>query len=65
MKKQCRQALVAFAWPILAACSASAPGSGGSRDAAEKASETLLRTGGNGDDWAGIGYSYYEQRFSR
>src|SRR5690606_24185290 len=37
---------------------------GGSLDAAEQASETLLKTGGNGDDWAGIGYSYDEQRFS-
>jgi quinohemoprotein ethanol dehydrogenase len=40
----------------------SAPGA--SIDDAEKASETLLRTGGNGDDWAGIGFTYDEQRFS-
>src|SRR3546814_20999961 len=38
--------------------------SGGALDGAEKASETLLKTGGNGDDWGAIGFSYDEQRFS-
>ena len=33
-------------------------------DDAEKASEALLKTGGNGDNWAGIGFNYDEQRFS-
>src|SRR3546814_2441101 len=51
----------------LAACNASKNDSASadtSLDTAERASEALLKTGGNGDDWAGIGYSYDEQRFS-
>jgi quinohemoprotein ethanol dehydrogenase len=60
-------ALLGGAALALAACNASTNDSisgGASLDAAEKASETLLKTGGNGDDWGGIGYSYDEQRFS-
>src|SRR3546814_10543472 len=60
-------ALLGCAALALAACNASKNGSAsgsGSLDEAEKASETLLKTGGTGDDWAGIGYSYDEQRFS-
>ncbi|KAB2857840.1 MAG: PQQ-binding-like beta-propeller repeat protein, partial [Sphingopyxis terrae] len=50
---------------VLAGCNASkSGGTGGSLDDAEKASEALLKTGGNGDNWAGIGYGYDEQRFS-
>jgi quinohemoprotein ethanol dehydrogenase len=53
----------------LAACGMSGVGggagsAGGSLDDAEKASEALLKTGGNGDNWAGIGYGYDEQRYS-
>lgn len=33
-------------------------------DDAEKISEALLKTGGNGEHWPGIGFSYDEQRFS-
>jgi len=33
-------------------------------DPAEAATEALLKTGGNGDDWAAIGYGYDERRFS-
>ncbi len=60
-------ALLGGALLALAACNASKNDSvttGGSLDAAEKASETLLKTGGNGDDWGAIGFSYDEQRFS-
>ncbi|MBE1527675.1 quinohemoprotein ethanol dehydrogenase [Sphingopyxis sp. OAS728] len=60
-------ALLGCAALALASCNASKNDSisgGGSLDDAEKASETLLKTGGNGDDWGGIGYSYDEQRFS-
>ena len=59
-------ALLGSALLALAACNASEneSASGGSLDAAEKASETLLKTGGNGDNWGAIGYSYDEQRFS-
>ena len=60
-------ALVGCAALALAACNGSKNGGvagSGTLDDAEKASETLLKTGGNGDDWAGIGYSYDEQRFS-
>ena len=59
-------ALLGGALLALAACNASKNESisGGQLDEAEKASEALLKTGGNGDDWAGIGYSYDEQRFS-
>src|SRR5690606_37080218 len=57
-------ALLGGAALVLAGCNASKSGGTGSLDEAEKASETLLKTGGNGDDWAGIGYSYDEQRFS-
>ncbi|KAJ8134816.1 hypothetical protein OY671_011971, partial [Metschnikowia pulcherrima] len=52
-----------------AACGMSGVGggagsAGGSLDDAEKASEASLQTGGNGDNWAGIGYGYDEQRYS-
>ncbi|WP_428684073.1 PQQ-dependent dehydrogenase, methanol/ethanol family [Sphingopyxis sp.] len=60
-------ALLGCAALALAACNASKNDSisgGGSLDDAEKASEALLKTGGNGDNWAGIGYGYDEQRFS-
>lgn len=60
-------ALLGGAILALAACNASKNDSisgGGSLDDAEKASETLLKTGGNGDDWGAIGFSYDEQRFS-
>lgn len=60
-------ALMSCAALALASCNASKNDSisgGGSLDDAEKASETLLKTGGSGDDWGGIGYSYDEQRFS-
>ena len=65
-KRVLKTALVGGALLALAACNASKNDSisGGSLDDAEKASEALLKTGGNGDDWAGIGYSYDEQRFS-
>ncbi|MFG6284564.1 PQQ-dependent dehydrogenase, methanol/ethanol family [Sphingomonas sp. S6] len=33
-------------------------------DTAEQASETAMKGDGNGDNWAGIGYSYDEQRYS-
>jgi quinohemoprotein ethanol dehydrogenase len=58
-------ALLGCAVLALAACNSSgSKDAGGSLDEAEKASEALLKTGGNGDNWAGIGYSYDEQRFS-
>ena len=60
-------ALLGCAALALASCNASKNDSvsgGGSIDDAEKASETLLKTGGNGDNWGAIGYSYDEQRFS-
>ncbi|WP_188238228.1 PQQ-dependent dehydrogenase, methanol/ethanol family [Sphingopyxis sp. LK2115] len=59
-------ALLGCAVLALAACNASKDEAvaAGSLDDAEKASETLLKTGGNGDDWGAIGYSYDEQRFS-
>ena len=60
-------ALLGGALLALAACNASkneSASGGGSLDAAEQASETLLKTGGNGDDWGAIGFSYDEQRFS-
>jgi quinohemoprotein ethanol dehydrogenase len=60
-------ALLGCAVLALAACNASKNDSisaGASLDDAEKASETLLKTGGNGDDWGAIGFSYDEQRFS-
>src|SRR3546814_16638259 len=59
-------ALLGCAALALASCNASKNDSisGGALDGAEKASETLLKTGGNGDDWGAIGYSYDEQRFS-
>src|SRR3546814_350718 len=60
-------ALLGCAALALAACNASKNDSASadtSLDTAERASEALLKTGGNGDDWAGIGYSYDEQRFS-
>jgi quinohemoprotein ethanol dehydrogenase len=60
-------ALLGCAALALASCNASKNDSvsgTGSLDAAEQASETLLKTGGNGDDWSAIGYSYDEQRFS-
>jgi quinohemoprotein ethanol dehydrogenase len=60
-------ALLGCAALALASCNASKNDSisgTGSLDDAEKASETLLKTGGNGDDWGAIGYSYDEQRFS-
>ena len=59
-------ALLGCAALAMASCNASKneSASGGSLDDAEKASETLLKTGGNGDNWGAIGYSYDEQRFS-
>ncbi|WP_332817837.1 PQQ-dependent dehydrogenase, methanol/ethanol family [Sphingopyxis sp.] len=65
-KRVLKAALLGGALLALAACDASKNDSisGGHLDAAEKASETLLKTGGNGDDWGAIGYSYDEQRFS-
>lgn len=33
-------------------------------DSAERASEALLKGGGNGDNWAAIGYNYDEKRYS-
>ncbi len=66
-KRVLKAALLGCAALALASCNASKNDSitgGGSLDAAEQASETLLKTGGNGDDWGGIGYSYDEQRFS-
>ena len=60
-------ALLGCAALALASCNASKNDSitgAGSLDDAEKASETLLKTGGNGNDWGAIGYSYDEQRFS-
>ncbi|MBW8295374.1 PQQ-dependent dehydrogenase, methanol/ethanol family [Sphingopyxis sp.] len=65
-KRVLKAALLSCAALALAACNASKNESitGGSLDDAEKASETLLKTGGNGDDWGAIGFSYDEQRFS-
>jgi len=66
-KRVLKVALLGCAALALAACNASKNDSlsgTGSLDATEKASETLLKTGGNGDDWGAIGYSYDEQRFS-
>jgi len=57
-------ALMGSAALALAGCHPSKSTSAATIDAAEQASETLLRTGGNGDDWGAIGYSYDEQRFS-
>src|SRR3546814_7072263 len=63
-------ALLGGAALILAGCNASTTDDGDATssvstlDPAEQASEALLKTGGNGDDWAGIGYGYDEQRFS-
>src|SRR5690606_10841316 len=59
-------ALLGCAALALASCNASKNESisGGALDDAEKASETLLKTCGDGDDWSAIGYSYDEQRFS-
>src|SRR3546814_7025391 len=68
MAKRCwTAALLGGAELALASCNATKNESlsgGGALDAAEKASETLLKTGGNGDDWGAIGFSYDEQRFS-
>ena len=65
-KRVLKAALLSCAALTLAACNASKNESvtGGSLDDAEKASETLLKTGGNGDDWGAIGFNYDEQRFS-
>jgi quinohemoprotein ethanol dehydrogenase len=65
-KRVLKAALLSCAALALAACNASKNESitGGSLDDAEKASETLLKTGGNGDDWGAIGFNYDEQRFS-
>lgn len=65
-KRVLKAALLSCAALALAACNASKNESitGGSLDEAEKASETLLKTGGNGDDWGAIGFNYDEQRFS-
>ena len=65
-KKVLKAALVGCAVLALSACNASKNESisGGSLDEAEKTSETLLKTGGNGDNWGAIGFSYDEQRFS-
>src|SRR3546814_17194839 len=63
-------ALLGGAALILAGCNASTTDDGDATssvstlDPAEQASEALLKTGGNGDDWAGIGYGYDDQRFS-
>lgn len=61
-----RMALVLSASWLVAGCDmvASDSNPAATIDAAERASEALLKTGGNGDNWAGIGYSYDEQRFS-
>src|SRR3546814_19450307 len=58
-------ALLGCAALALASCNASKNESisGGALDGAEKASETQLKTGGNGDDWGAIGFSYDQQRF--
>ncbi len=60
-----------WAWLVSALLLLSACGMGAdvrdpsrSMDAAEKASEMLLKTGGTGDDWGAIGFSYDEQRYS-
>lgn len=55
-------ALLSGACVLVAGCNDTAQKS--TMDEAELASEVLLKTGGNGDDWAGIGFSYDEQRFS-
>lgn len=60
-------ALLGGAALALASCNASKNDSlsgNAALDEAEKASETLLKTGGSGDDWGAIGFSYDEQRFS-
>lgn len=66
-KRVLRAALLGGAFLALAACNASkneSASASASIDAAEQASETLLKTGGNGDDWGAIGFSYDEQRYS-
>src|SRR3546814_11235796 len=66
-KQVCSAALLCCASLALAACNASKNDSASadtSLDTAERASEALLKTGGNGDDWAGIGSRYDEQPFS-
>ncbi len=66
-KRVWNAALLGGAALALASCNASKNDSisgAASLDAAEQASETLLKTGGNGDNWGAIGFSYDEQRFS-
>lgn len=66
-KRVWNAALLGGALLALAACNATKNDSitgTAALDDAEKASETLLKTGGNGDDWGAIGFSYDEQRFS-
>ncbi|WP_312846549.1 PQQ-binding-like beta-propeller repeat protein [Sphingopyxis sp. PET50] len=65
-KRVLKAALLGCAVLALSACNASKKdgAGGGSLDPAEQASETLLKTGGTGDDWGATGFSYDEQRFS-
>ena len=53
-----------FGGMTLAFIACGTAGAAGLLDDGQKASEVLLKTGGNGDSWPGIGFSYDEQRFS-
>lgn len=48
---------------LLSACGSNAA-QNGELDAAEKASEALLKTGGSGTQWGAVGFNYDEQRYS-
>ena len=60
MKNKVSSALFICELPMLSSCNISKQVniSSGQLDDAEKASEALLKTGGNGDNWPGIGYGY-------
>jgi quinohemoprotein ethanol dehydrogenase len=59
-----RAALGAIMALALSACGGNGSDVKSTIDDAEKASEALLKSGGNGDNWGAIGYSYDEQRYS-
>ena len=61
-----RAACAALATLALAGCGSGNSGDSNknSLDTAELASQNLLKGGGNGDDWAAVGYNYDEKRFS-
>ncbi len=65
-KRVWKAALLGIAALAMTACNASKNDSTAAPalDPAEQATATLLKTGGNGDDWGAIGYGYNERRFS-